>query len=131
MTEPNKKTIADRLEQADAPCRELDWEIFCLTAPERIPYYEVDLAEAKATAEKNGLWKLRSNEIIEFQRDIYSRRYTASIEAALKIGLDDFTPQQLFLQFMEAVNRWQASGSIDPFDLPRFVCAAAMRARGE
>lgn len=127
--------LADRIEALDGPCREIDWDIFCLVQPDRLPFYEEKLAEVQAEAEANGIWAIRSDAVIQRQRDLVCPRYTASLDDAMTL-----VPEGMFAGVSQNVHysywcAWVHSKDVEfaaqvTAPTPAIaICAAALRAK--
>lgn len=125
--------LAERVEAASGPDRGLDWEIFCIHQPNRLPYYERSLETARSAAEANGIWSVRADAIIQHERGLMCPRYTASIDAAMTLVPDD-----LPIAFMSVEDVFHAGlGNDDSGNAIWYavaatpalaLCAAALRA---
>ena len=80
-----KPDLADRVEASVGADRELDWVIYCIQHPDRLPHYEEGLSIVRAGAEENGIWEKRADAVIQGQRDLCCPRYTRSLDAAMTL----------------------------------------------
>tara|TARA_Y100001951_G_scaffold88698_2_gene80464 strand:+ start:6433 stop:6897 length:465 start_codon:yes stop_codon:yes gene_type:complete len=130
MTDYN--TLADQVEALLEPCREMDWQIFCIHQSDRLPYFEERMAKTREEAEANGTWAVRPNVIIQCERDMFCPRYTRSLDAAMQLWpLEKMTIGALATSINTAVSKCWGSGCSLIDDLPRFITAAALRAHKE
>lgn len=80
------QALLERVEKAEGPDREIDWELRKVFLPDEVPYVLQRYEETKAECKKNGLWPARRDAC---WRDAIggTLSYTASVDAA--IGLTE------------------------------------------
>lgn len=124
---PNDLTaLADEIERAEGPSRELDVRIaisvgWDINGGGIAPF--VDLATDFGLE-----WAVKT---ASEYTSIYSRtlpQYTASIDAALTLA-GDFTEVKLWQLWNAALTECSKREAHIVCDLPRFICAAALRAK--
>lgn len=132
-------TLIEKLEAATGPDRGLDWDIFCLVQPDRLPFYEENLAKIRAEAEDNGIWAIRADAVIQGQRDLVCSRYTSSIDAAMTLVPEGWRsnyfegpsgqPHQWKLATIKDGDQRYTEISARAKSAPLAICIASLKAR--
>ena len=125
------QTIIDKLERADGPDRELDGLIEIAVNGDR----QTILGEEPGRFPQKAIWGpqrdlcLTGQELADY---ISAPSYTASIDAAMTLGRDDWERADMMLTAMGALGSpdYMKSGTWLKI-LPIHLCIAALRARSQ
>ena len=121
--------LIERLEAATGPDRELDAAIFAAVYPDKVPSPIVESGYGWRY-DKRHWWLATGEDSRVMPKMVTPERYTASIDAALTLA-GDMNETRLWHLWHDALSRCSKAEAHIVRDLPRFICIAALHAKGE